>query len=96
MRGAGTDRPVVVLPVLDVVPAHDFNFTDVGILLPLRDSVRTGIKTSGKKGTYVEEVNLLEELLLVVLELANHGAGESRRGRERGGGMCDVCDGIVR
>lgn len=69
---------MVVFSVLDVVPAHNLDLAKICILLPLRKDEGCGKKNIEKKHTYVEKVDLLEELLLVVLELPDH-----RRCRER-------------
>jgi hypothetical protein len=61
---------VVVLSVLDVVPAHDLDFAEVCILFPL---LGMSISTCGSHTTHVEKVDFLEEELLVMLQLAHGG-----------------------
>jgi hypothetical protein len=64
---------VVILSVLDMVPAHNFNFSKVGILLPLRRIRKGRLTTTTTTMTYIEKVDLFEELLFMVLEFADHG-----------------------
>ena len=75
---------MVVLPVLDVIPAHNLDLAQVRILLPLLPSSVPSRRRCLMLHTYVKEVDLLEELLLVVLELANHGELKAGRGAEAG------------
>jgi hypothetical protein len=72
---------VIVLSVLDVVPPHDFDLAEVGILLPLRADSREagGRRQTRDECTYVEEVDLFEEFLLVMLELPDHGVRAKER-----------------
>lgn len=56
-----------------MVPPHHFYFAQIGILLPLQTLHLEGDKHESFYETHVEEINFLEELLLMVLELANHG-----------------------
>ena len=68
------DALVVVLAVLDVVPPHDLDLAEVRVLLPLRGGCYGELSCWGERGTtYVEKVDLFEEFLFVVLELADHG-----------------------
>ena len=51
---------MVVLPVLDVIPAHDLDFAQVCILLPLFPSSVPSRCHRLTLHTHVEEVDLLE------------------------------------
>ncbi len=61
---------MVVLPVLDMVATHDLDFTEIGVLFPLGRTLDSEKTT--EKGTYIEKIDFFEELLLMILELANH------------------------
>lgn len=70
---------MVVLSVLNVISAHNLDFSEVCILFPLvtlNSSSRSEsmLPTCAIGITYIEEINFLEELLLVVLELTDHRA----------------------
>ncbi len=63
---------MIILSVLDVVSAHDFDFSEVGILFPLQaDEDEKTVKVE-KTEIHVEKVDFFEELLLVMLELPDH------------------------
>lgn len=63
---------MVVLAVLDVIPAHDLDLAQVRILLPLFRSSVPFRRCCLTLRTHIEEIDLLEEFLFVVLELADH------------------------
>ena len=66
---------MVVFPILDVIPTHDADFAQVGILFPLEDGMSECYLLGGVselEETYVEKVYFLEEFLFVVLELPDH------------------------
>ncbi len=80
---------MIVLAVLDVIPAHNPDLAQVRILLPLFPSSVPSRCRCLTPGTHVKEVDLLEEFLLVVLELADHGELKARQGAEgRGRSGC--------
>ena len=79
---------MVVLSVLDVISADDLYLAYVDILLPLWGGVR-GWSRAGVC-TYGEKVDLFEEFLFVVFELADHGFVWQGRARGRGCGSVDV------
>ena len=62
---------MVVLSVLDMVPPHDLDLSQVCILFPLT-GIRSVPHAEPEQYTHVEEVDFLEELLLMILELADH------------------------
>ncbi len=70
---------MIILSVLDVVSAHDFDFSEVSILFPLQ-RMRTRKQSSGKTEIHVEKVDFFEELLLVMFELPDHGGLVGQRG----------------
>ena len=61
---------MIILPILYVVSAHHSDFPEVGILLPLDGKFVIVERVGGV--TYIEKINLFEEFLLVVFELADH------------------------
>ena len=64
---------VIVLAILDVVPAHHLGFAEGGILFPLgRGSARVR-RGKGGRETYVEKVDFFEELFFVMLQLTHGG-----------------------
>lgn len=65
------DRLVVVLSVLNVVPADDFDLAYVGILLPLPRGSET-VYGDSDTNAHGEKVDFLEELLFVVFEFSDH------------------------
>ncbi len=70
------DALVVILSILDVIPAHDFDLPEVRVLLPLPRLPSATVLSAVPRSTHVEEVDLLEQLLLMVLELPNHSVAE--------------------
>ena len=58
-----------------MVSADNFGFAEGGVLFPLKDALGRGKKEALQGGTYVEKVDLLQQLLLMVLEFPNHVGG---------------------
>ena len=58
-----------------MVPADDFGFAEGGVLVPLKGTLGRGMKHALPGGTYVEKVDLLQQLLLMVLEFSDHVSG---------------------
>jgi hypothetical protein len=69
---------VVVFSVLDVVPTHHLDFSEICILFPLYGRMNRNTEYMHITKAYVEEIYFLQEFLFMIFQFAYHLDGERR------------------